>query len=1745
MKNFKQECKSFLSILLVVMLVFTMLITCSGITAGADETDVFPKSLNMPALVFSTMNKKESNYQWEQYGYISFSENSSYGSDEMHPINLDTVVLALDDTECEANHKLSQISSVSFAYNDSESGMSFSDTAKFNVVEDFDTVLVKIGAYKIASHFAAEVDYYGTHYLYESDYQNMVDSLRRAEVELTVTYADGLSQNLPVAIAEDNVYESFDSDGNYHSDNSDYLYDSSAKENPTNIYFYYSSGTTSMLLLKLPHCKNIDNNTFMQLESAFFAMEEEDSTNKYYVDAESDKDIILPMTNMSNMLQLVQTRVGSDIVYNAFNSADFGDDKVSAVSDGKSDNEYGRVFTIRRDGDSRVYTCAENNLIDFAGWMRYESIMLELDGNRFSSIKLVTDDNNEYLTQEEYLNSENNQLCMDIMDRGYIISYKDNRGNREYGDSRYGYSNYLYIEPNTVKDAGQFFNALNNLTQSKDIYETDEGCLSMTGTTKAGSHYTDSGFGYCRPRIYISGETSNDGWRSYDVYFTQLSQCERFKKIFNSYNRIDQLEICFNSTNAEPYEKIREALNDLNISLSSRYSSSYCDFSSETKIPVSEYFNITEEIGVLDYYLNNYGAEYISGYDSAKYDNVIDSVNRSTEEVITDTYNGYEVRFSPSMLKTCEKGIAYNVVNQVMLASDGFAEALGAYDTNGNWITKGSVYYLGGENITSAITGTVLDEIRTSYNYNTFYQAGQRGIMRHTEYKWGELILASKPDTVKNLIYTESKDGLSPHYLSWTKPADEGLGVTKDGKSRTDDYVSVENYNVTITDEDGKKVYTKSVPSNGSDEAIIEIPYSLIEEDKVYTATVTAENVLGGSKASTVEMLIAKPAVETTMTPDQPAYRETDTTVTYTETITNKGNVTLTDVTVNQSLIGEYDKQPDMKLSGTSVEIPDLKVGESYTLTYRVPVSSAVDGKIVNTAEVTSAQDVSDKKMSTVYIMHPDILFTKEADSDTYIDDETVTYTETITNAGDYPFTNVTVTEDNVHGEFVVDTSDMPDKKIEVTSDNALLISDIQPGESITVTYKISAKDVIADEDGMAVSAAEVSMEFPTDINVKASAEFKILSQKISVSASSSKEIYGDNEDIIFNNIVANTGMVTLHDVVVSDTIADGTYQENSKGSVNENGDFVIDELKPGESVELVYNIKPEAAPVKDGFVDNTVTVACREGVDAADSTKVQVVHYGITVTKLIDRATHIAGENTVCTTIVKNTGSYDLTNIVVTEDLNGEFVLSSGAAIINNAVVISKLRPGESYSYDYVVPYSTDIVKNETLTSVSTAVAGESVTTPTGETVSGSDSNSTIYLVPEIFIEKSAEEKTYKVGDTITYTDTITNKGECDLTNVVVTESQNGTFETEYETGKNTVTIPCIAIGETVTLRFTSVIEEDTVVNHQFTCTAEVTTSQKVTASDTHTVNVETNHITVAKHTAKDIYQSDETITYVDIISNKGDTALADVIATEDLNGEFIEYPENCTASGSKLTINEIQPGKSVTVKYSVNISDTGITEGILESTITVEAQQVMSASAAKSVTVIPVADTDTQSDTDTETESDIVTDSDIPSDTSTDTESESDVDTSTDSGTDTGSDDSDTETDTDTLSDTDTESDTESETDTSDDSDTDTASETDTDTATDSDTESDSDSDTNSEILVDTYMVGDVNCDGRITVADATIAQKASLKLVQLSEVSFAAGDVDHDDKVSIYDAVEILKHSVGIVSHCDIGAIRNLYS
>lgn len=66
-----------------------------------------------------------------------------------------------------------------------------------------------------------------------------------------------------------------------------------------------------------------------------------------------------------------------------------------------------------------------------------------------------------------------------------------------------------------------------------------------------------------------------------------------------------------------------------------------------------------------------------------------------------------------------------------------------------------------------------------------------------------------------------------------------------------------------------------------------------------------------------------------------------------------------------------------------------------------------------------------------------------------------------------------------------------------------------------------------------------------------------------------------------------------------------------------------------------------------------------------------------------------------------------------------------------------------------------------------------------------------------------------------------------------------------------------------------------------------------------------------------------------------------------------------------------------------------------------------------------------------------------------------------------------------------------------------------------------------------ISNYSVGDVNCDGKINVKDATSIQKHLAKLISLNDVELLYADTTHDNKVSISDATNIQKYVAKIIT------------
>ncbi|MCD7885230.1 MAG: DUF11 domain-containing protein, partial [Lachnospiraceae bacterium] len=223
------------------------------------------------------------------------------------------------------------------------------------------------------------------------------------------------------------------------------------------------------------------------------------------------------------------------------------------------------------------------------------------------------------------------------------------------------------------------------------------------------------------------------------------------------------------------------------------------------------------------------------------------------------------------------------------------------------------------------------------------------------------------------------------------------------------------------------------------------------EIENVATIQVGSENEQTAD--DTIEVYDPSLSIVKTVTNQDPDYMpKLGETVEYAITVTNDGNVTITDITVTDDLTG---------LSGeNAATIASLAPGESATFTtsYVITEEDVVRGYVKNvvTAEGTDSEGepVTDTDTVTVpQTADPSFTVTKEtvstsASTEGYALGEVIQYKITVINTGNVTIHDVTVT----------------DELIGASGDNVLSFGTIKPGEtsSLYVSYVVTEEDVTA-----------------------------------------------------------------------------------------------------------------------------------------------------------------------------------------------------------------------------------------------------------------------------------------------------------------------------------------------------------------------------------------------------------------------------------------------------------------------------------------------------------------------------------------------------------------------------------------------------------------------------------------------------------------------------------------------------------
>ncbi|WP_157078618.1 DUF11 domain-containing protein, partial [Methanobrevibacter filiformis] len=663
--------------------------------------------------------------------------------------------------------------------------------------------------------------------------------------------------------------------------------------------------------------------------------------------------------------------------------------------------------------------------------------------------------------------------------------------------------------------------------------------------------------------------------------------------------------------------------------------------------------------------------------------------------------------------------------------------------------------------------------------------------------------------------------------------------------------------------------------------------------------------------------------------------------ITYTIIVFNNGSGNATGVFVtdllNASVLsfvgsnGSYDNNTGIWTIGS------LGAGETVALSITVVIIG--NGTVINTASVsvdqnnTNVDNGSDNETIIVSNnVNVSVVKVSNTTGSANIGDF-ITYTITVINNGSGNATGVYVTD-------MLNTTVLSFVGSNGSYDNNTgiwTIGSLGAGESVALSIT-----VVIIGNGTVINTASVSVDQNnTNVDNGSDNETTNVSNNVNVSVVKVSNTTGSANigDIITYTItVSNNGFGNATGVYVTDVLNTSVLSfVGSNGSYDNNtGVWSIGDLGAGESVALSITV----VIIGNGTVINTASVSVDQNntnVDNGSDNETIIVSNNVNVSVVkVSNTTGSAniGDTVTYTITVSNNGSGNATGVFVTDVLNNtvlSFVSSNGSYDNNTGVwTIGDLGAGESVALSITVV----IIGNGTVTNTASVSVDQNNT----NTNNGSD-NETIDVSNNVnvsVVKVSNTTGAANIGDTVTYTITVSNNGSGNATGVFVTDLLNNTVLSfvgsngSYDNNTGVWTIGSLGAGESVALSITVVIIGNGTVINTASVTVDQNNTNKDNGSDNETINVSNNvNVSVVKvSNTTGSANIGDFITYTITVSNNGSGNATGVYVTDVLNATVLSFVgsngsyDNVTGVWS---IGDLGAGESVALSITVVIIGNG----------------------------------------------------------------------------------------------------------------------------------------------------------------------------------------------------------------------------
>ena len=676
----------------------------------------------------------------------------------------------------------------------------------------------------------------------------------------------------------------------------------------------------------------------------------------------------------------------------------------------------------------------------------------------------------------------------------------------------------------------------------------------------------------------------------------------------------------------------------------------------------------------------------------------------------------------------------------------------------------------------------------------------------------------------------------------------------------------------------------------------------------------------------------------------------------YTFTVTNEGNVSLSNIVVDDPLLGGPVPGPD---SGDTDGDNELDVTETwiYTGSYTITQDDIDNGEVVNQATATGTapdqSEVSDLSGSTTttdditvttLCREPSIAILKvgtfvDGDGDQCADpDETIVYAFTVVNTGNVTLTNVTVT----------------DPLVTVSGGPITLAPGQTDTTSFTATYSITQDDIDA---GQVTNQATATGTAPDQSTVSDLSDESVLTEDdptittlcqdpaIAIVKTAVYDDGGDCSDpgevIEYTFTVTNEGNVSLSNIVVDDPLLGGPVPGPDSGDTDGDneldvtetwiytGSYTItqDDIDNGEVVNqaTATGTAPDQSTVSDLSGSTTTTD------DVTVTTLCQDPAIAIVKTSEYDDGGDCSdpGEVIEYTFTVTNEGNVSLSNIVVDDPLLGGPVPGPDSGDTDGD---NELDVTETWIYTGSYTITQDDIDNGEVvnqaTATGTAPDQSTVSDLSGSTTTTDDVTvTTLCQDPAIAIVKTSEYDDggdcSDPGEVIEYTFTVTNEGNVSLSNIVVDDPLLGgpvpgpdsgdtdgdneldVTETWIYTGSYTITQDDIDNGEVVNqATATGTAPDQSEVSD---LSGSTTTTDDVTV----TTLCQDPAIAIVKTSeyddGGDCSDPGEVIEYTFTVTNEGNVSLSNIVVDDPLLGGPVPGPDSGDTDGdNELDVTE-----------------------------------------------------------------------------------------------------------------------------------------------------------------------------------------------------------------------------------------------